>query len=143
MSDRLGEIYSIWVFSKIGVPLKWMVKIMENPIKHGMIWGDFTHYFRKHPYLFLHENHKNQPFHVGKYMQVYHGSLYMMYDLPWYHVETTLRCFVYICFQQLGDAPDSDSEIRKRRVSAVRGFRPKKPQVSKVKFRREQFRIHR
>ena len=20
---------------------KWMVKIMENPIKHGMIWGGF------------------------------------------------------------------------------------------------------
>ena len=27
---------------------KWMVKIMENPIKMGMIWGE-THCFRKHP----------------------------------------------------------------------------------------------
>ena len=37
-------------FQKIGdFPPKWMVKIMEIPIKHGMIWGDFTHYFRKHP----------------------------------------------------------------------------------------------
>ena len=25
-----------------------MVKIMEHPIKHGMIWGH--HYFWKHPY---------------------------------------------------------------------------------------------
>ena len=23
---------------------------MENPIKNGMIWRDFTHYFRKPPY---------------------------------------------------------------------------------------------
>ena len=39
----------IWVFPKIGVfPPKWMVKIMENPIKNGMIWG--YHYFWKHPY---------------------------------------------------------------------------------------------
>ena len=32
-----------------GIP-KWMVKIMENPINPWMIWGDFPHYFRKHPY---------------------------------------------------------------------------------------------
>ena len=30
-----------------GTP-KWMVKIMENPIKHGMIWGGYP-YFWKHP----------------------------------------------------------------------------------------------
>ncbi len=30
----IGEI---WVFPKIGVPPLWMVKIMEHPIKHGMI----------------------------------------------------------------------------------------------------------
>ena len=30
-------------------PPKWMVKIKENPIKHGMIWG--YHYFWKHPNL--------------------------------------------------------------------------------------------
>jgi len=29
-----------WVFPKIGGTPKWMVKIMENPIKHGMIWGE-------------------------------------------------------------------------------------------------------
>ena len=23
-----------------GTPPNWMVKIMENPIKHGMIWGE-------------------------------------------------------------------------------------------------------
>ena len=28
---------------------KWMMKMMENPIKHGIIWG--YHYFRKHPYM--------------------------------------------------------------------------------------------
>ena len=33
-----------------GTP-KWMVKMMENPIKHGMIWGVLTHYFRKHPLI--------------------------------------------------------------------------------------------
>ena len=27
---------------------KWRVYFMENPIKHGMIWG-FSHYFWKHP----------------------------------------------------------------------------------------------
>ena len=31
-----------------GTP-KWMVKLMENPINPWMIWGDFTHYFWKHP----------------------------------------------------------------------------------------------
>ena len=36
-----------WVFPKIVVPQKWMVYFMENPIKHGMIWG--YHYFWKHP----------------------------------------------------------------------------------------------
>ena len=37
---------TIWGFPKIGgKPPKWMVKIMENPIKHGMIWGDFTPLF--------------------------------------------------------------------------------------------------
>ena len=29
-----------WVFPKIGVPPKWMVKIMENPINPWMIWGE-------------------------------------------------------------------------------------------------------
>ena len=33
-----------------GTP-KWMVKITENPINPWMIWGDFPHYFRKHPYM--------------------------------------------------------------------------------------------
>ena len=28
-----------------------MVYFMENPIKHGMIWG--YHYFWKHPFLFF------------------------------------------------------------------------------------------
>ena len=27
-------------FPKVGVPPKWMVKTMENPIKKGMIWGE-------------------------------------------------------------------------------------------------------
>ena len=34
-----------WVFAKIGVPPKWMVKIMENPIKMDDLGK--THYFRK------------------------------------------------------------------------------------------------
>ena len=39
-----------WVFPKIFSTPKWMVKIMENPIKllDWMIWG--YPYFRKHPH---------------------------------------------------------------------------------------------
>ncbi len=29
-------------------PPKWMVKIMENPIKHGMIWGVFPYFGNTH-----------------------------------------------------------------------------------------------
>ena len=36
--ERRSEMFDC---PKIGVfPPKWMVKIMENPIKHGMIWGE-------------------------------------------------------------------------------------------------------
>ena len=38
----------IWVFPKKRGTPKWMVKIMENPMKKWMIWG--YHYIRKHPY---------------------------------------------------------------------------------------------
>ena len=37
-------------FSKNRGTPKWMVKIMENPIKDGMIWGVCFPYFWKHPY---------------------------------------------------------------------------------------------
>ena len=33
-----------------GGPPKWMVKIMENPIKMDDL-GGFSHYFWKHPYM--------------------------------------------------------------------------------------------
>ncbi len=36
-----------WTKNRGTYPPKWMVNIMENPIKHGMIWG--YHYFWKHP----------------------------------------------------------------------------------------------
>ena len=37
---RMAYLYNIWVFPKIMVPQNgWF--IMENPIKHGMIWGVF------------------------------------------------------------------------------------------------------
>ena len=40
------------VFPKIGVfPPKWMVKIMENPIKMDDLGGKPTTYFWKHPYI--------------------------------------------------------------------------------------------
>ena len=42
----------IWMFPKIGVYIytpKWMVKIMENPIKMDDLGGK-THYFWKHPF---------------------------------------------------------------------------------------------
>ncbi len=35
-------------------PPKWMVYFMENPIKHGMIWGAKSPYFWKHPYQCIH-----------------------------------------------------------------------------------------
>ena len=48
-SSRTNMQMSIWVCPKIvGFPPKWMVKIMENPIKNGSFGG--YHYFRKHPY---------------------------------------------------------------------------------------------
>jgi len=42
IKNSLSEVRTtIWVFPKIGVkPLKWMVKIMENPYQNGMIWGE-------------------------------------------------------------------------------------------------------
>jgi len=33
------DVY-IWVFPKIGIPPKWMVKVMENPMSKWMIWGE-------------------------------------------------------------------------------------------------------
>ncbi len=40
-----------WVFPKIwGTPPKWMVYFMENPIKHGMIWGE-NPFFWKHSHV--------------------------------------------------------------------------------------------
>ena len=47
----MGEWY-MGVSKNRGFPPKWMVKIMENPIKHRIIWGE-THYFRKHPHEWL------------------------------------------------------------------------------------------
>ena len=41
----------IWVFPIIRGTPKWMVKIMENPIKMDDLGK--THYFRKHPFLFI------------------------------------------------------------------------------------------
>ena len=41
-------------FPKIGMfPPKWMVKMMENPIKHGMIWGGnpLSHLYRRVGFL--------------------------------------------------------------------------------------------
>ena len=36
-----------WVFPKIGLSQKWMVKIMEkNLLLHGCFWGDITPHFR-------------------------------------------------------------------------------------------------
>jgi len=57
---NLGSLPDFWTINSIsyigvsknrGTP-KWMVKIMENPIKHGMILG--YPYFRKHPHICQH-----------------------------------------------------------------------------------------
>ena len=43
-------IYKLWMFPRIGVYTpKWMVNIMENPIKNGMIWRE--HYFLETPMI--------------------------------------------------------------------------------------------
>ena len=44
------ECVAIWMCPKIGVPPKWMVKIMEAPIKMDDLG---VPYFWKHPYIFL------------------------------------------------------------------------------------------
>ena len=44
----LDTSFYMWMFPKMGKPPKWMVKIMETPIKLG--WFEGYHYFRKHPY---------------------------------------------------------------------------------------------
>ena len=46
--DNLGKLQTFGCFLKKGTP-KWMVKIMENPMNKWMIWGVFTHHFRKPP----------------------------------------------------------------------------------------------
>ena len=47
----ITHTHYICMFPKIvGFPQKWMVKIMENPMYKWMIWGEFTHYFWKHPH---------------------------------------------------------------------------------------------
>ena len=43
-----GEAVYGWPSKNRVFPPNWMVKIMKNPIKHGMIWG--YPYFWKHPY---------------------------------------------------------------------------------------------
>ena len=47
------HVYGIFTYVDVaknrGGPPKWMVKIMENPIKMGWFGGK-THHFRKHPY---------------------------------------------------------------------------------------------
>ena len=45
-----------------GTP-KWMVKIRENPIKHGMIWGG-TPIFGSTPICFWSLRKKSAPFHL-------------------------------------------------------------------------------
>ncbi len=42
----------IWVFPKIGVGPQNGWFIMENSIKHGMIWGAHP-YFWKQPYVYM------------------------------------------------------------------------------------------
>ena len=50
MGRRLQTDIDIRVFPKIGFfPPKWMVKIMETPMKMDDFGGK-THYFGKHPY---------------------------------------------------------------------------------------------
>ena len=44
------------------LPPKWMVKIMENPIKHGMIWGVKSPYF----WVDTHINFPQGPTHPGQ-----------------------------------------------------------------------------
>ena len=49
--EGLGEVVGAHLADSdiLGVPPKWMVKLMETPINPWMIWG--YPYFRKHPYI--------------------------------------------------------------------------------------------
>ena len=52
----------------VGFPPKWMVKIMENPIKMDDLGGN-THYFWKHPY-FLHQRPASALGHLGPWFSL-------------------------------------------------------------------------
>ena len=72
-----------WVFPKTGVfPPKWMVKIMENPIKMGWFGGK-TPYFRKHPPFFV----SKSKFHP----QIHQNSPPEPATLRWLEVELVIR----------------------------------------------------
>ena len=77
------EKKNTWVFPKTGVfPPKWMVKIMENPIKMGWFGGK-TPYFRKHPPFFV----SKSKFHP----QIHQNSPPEPATLRWLEVELVIR----------------------------------------------------
>ena len=52
---KWSMIYYMGVSKNRGTP-KWMVYFMENPIKHGMIWGVKTTYFWFNTHMMFHYN---------------------------------------------------------------------------------------
>ena len=63
------KISCIWVFPKIGgKPPKWMVKIMENPIKIDDL-GGFSPYFWKHPFALFGISYTNTRVFTQRYTQ--------------------------------------------------------------------------
>ena len=141
-------IFNMGVFPKIGKTPKWMVKIMENPINP---WDDLGGFYPLFSETSTHENLES-PF---EYVTCGPWTNHHQFIPKWILVSLL---FTMICLLACRNDPQvlrvhllpgtrrcSRLRLRdpERRVSALEGFRPKKPQVSKVKFRREQFRIHR
>ena len=68
------KISCIWVFPKIGgKPPKWMVKIMENPIKIDDL-GGFSPYFWKHPFALFEISYTNTGVFTQRYTQEFPGK---------------------------------------------------------------------
>ena len=103
------------VFKNRGTP-KWMVKIMENPINPWMIWGDFTHYFRKHPYSFCRKKKQNLSF-FSRPMAIRSSALKISSESisSGLSNKTSTRCISQISAEM--QPPEPETSIQKKWVA--------------------------
>ena len=83
-----------WVFPKIEVPPKWMVKIMDNPINPWMIWGENPLFSQTSIQFHDNNNYKNSTI----CMQLYNASInqFSMELLRcFFHVSCCTNVFIY------------------------------------------------